>query len=659
MTTALWALLALVGQLALLLLTHAGHTVGYQHFTPLAGSDALHTLARVVLILQAVLVAAALVRRREAVAETLGSLAPGWWLALLTICFVMTGATLSRDPRAYALELVLAGIAEAAQLATVALAVASMPPARLDAFRRWTMPSGGEAVEPGGWDPIAPWLALWTVVIAYLMAVVSYQRMPHIPDEVVYLLHGRYFARGMLTMPAPPVPDAFNLDLMSLEGGRWFCPVPPGWPAVLALGVALGEPWLVNPVLAGLSVLLASLLLREIYPRRTARLILVLLAVSPWALLMGMNLLTHCLSTVAALLAAVGVARLRRGRPIAWAALAGAMIGLLSLIRPLEAVAVAALLGLWSLRARWRGVMLVPSAVLTMSAAVVGAINLPYNRALTGKPTTFPLMAYSDKLWGPGSNSLGFGPNKGAGWNGLDPFPGHGLRDVLVNTNINLYQINIELLGWGCGSLIAVWLLFSAGRLTRTDRQMVAVIATVIGLHAFYWFSGGPDFGARYWYLVLLPCLALAARGIESADAALARLGRAGSAGAAAALLVALAMVLFMPWRAVDKYWHYRGMRPDIRTMAREQPFGADLVLIRGERQPDYHGAAVFNPVDLRAPVPVYAWDRGPAVDSALLAAYPDRRVWILDGPTRSGDGYRVVAGPLAPAEARRTLAAP
>jgi hypothetical protein len=398
------------------------------------------------------------------------------------------------------------------------------------------------------------------------------------------------------------------------------------------------------------------MLLREIYPRRTARLAVLLLGVSPWALLMGMNLLTHCLSTVAALLAAVGVARLRRGGSIAWAVAAGTMIGLLSLIRPLEAVIVAGFLGLWSLGARWRGLTLVPSALMTLCAALTGAINLPYNRALTGKATTFPLMAYSDKLWGPGSNSLGFGPHKGAPWNGLDPFPGHGLRDVLVNTNINIYQINIELLGWGCGSLIAVWLLLSSGRLTRTDKAMIAMIATVIVLHAFYWFSGGPDFGSRYWYLALIPCLALAARGIESADAALHRLSRGGAAGAAAALLAALALVLFIPWRGIDKYWHYRGMRPDVRTMAATGQFDGDLVMIRGQRHPDYHGAAVFNPINLAAAVPVYAWDRGPATDSALFAAYPHRRVWILDGPTRTGAGYRIVDGPLSSTDALRRL---
>ncbi len=659
MRFAAWALLALAGQLAALLLTHAGHNIGYQHFTPLAGGGPEHAALQAVLVVQALIVVMALRTRRGEVRRVIEALAPGWRLAAVVVCFVLTSAALSRNPRDYVVELLLAAPVQALQLITIAFAAAALPADRLARLRLWTKSTRDEAVEPGGIDSIALPLALWTTVVAALLAVFSYQRMPHIPDEVVYLLQGRYFAHGLLTMPAPPVPDAFNLDLMSLEAGRWFSPVPPGWPAVLSAGVIFGVPWLVNPVLAGICVLLASVLLREIYPRRTARLALVLLAVSPWALLMGMSLLTHCLSNAAFLIAAIAVARQRRGGTLAWGVLGGAMIGVLTLVRPLEGFIVAIVLGLWSLTARWRGIPLLQSAVLTVATALVTAVNLPYNQALTGNPKTFPLMAYSDKMFGPGTNSLGFGPDKGLGWNGLDPYPGHGLRDVLVNTNLNVFQVNIELLGWGCGSLIAIWLLFSAGRLRRADWWMLAFIGAVIFVHAFYWFSGGPDFGARYWYLVLVPCLALAARGIESADDALEPLARAGAASAGAALLAVLAILVFIPWRGIDKYYHYRGMRPDVRTLARTAPFGADLVLVRGARHPDYHGAAVFNPVDLRARKPIYAWDRGPAVDSALFAAYPERRVWIMAGPTLTHDGYRVLVGPLSEPEALRRIGTP
>ena len=49
----------------------------------------------------------------------------------------------------------------------------------------------------------------------------------------------------------------------------------------------------------------------------------------------------------------------------------------------------------------------------------------------------------------------------------------------------------------------------------NSDRLMLAVIAATLGAFSFYWYSGGPDFGARYWYLILVPCIVLTARGIQ------------------------------------------------------------------------------------------------------------------------------------------------
>jgi hypothetical protein len=646
-----WALVAIGGQLAMSVLTHAGKRIGYQHFLPLEGDGALARVAQALLVAQCVIVVAMLVVRRQAVAQLAVSLLPGWRLPAVAAAFVLTSGMLARDPRAYVLELVLASVVQVVQLATVAFIAASLVPEQIAALRRNAnrilgLPSAD--VQPGILDRFGVVAAVWTVGIAYLLAIVAYQRHPHVPDEVVYLLHARYLAEGVLSMPLPPVPEAFNLDLMTYEPTRWFSPVPPGWPAMLAVGAWLGAPWLVNPILAGLNILLTYGVLREMYPRRTARLVVLLACSSPWLLFMAMNLMTHTFTLTCALGAALSVARLRRRGALVWAIAGGASLGTISLIRPLEAAAAAGLLGLWSLRARWRGIPLVPSAILTVSAAGVGALNLWYNRAMTGDARTFPIMQYTDRVFGPGTNALGFGPNRGLGWSGLDPYPGHGLRDVVVNTNLNVVQVNVELLGWSCGALVAVWILFASGRVRRPDWQMLAVVATIVGLHAFYWFSGGPDFGARYWFLVVTPMLVFAARGIEEADAVVSTEARAGALEVAAVLTV-LSLVTFVPWRAVDKYYHYRGMRPDVRALAARSNMKGSLVLVRGNRHPDYHSAAAYNPLDLsaRSPDAIFAMDGPRELRERLLAAYPGRPIWIIEGPSVTGGAFRVVSGPL------------
>jgi len=428
---------------------------------------------------------------------------------------------------------------------------------------------------------------------------------------------------------------------------------------MLALGVLVGAAWLVNPVLGGLNVLLAYALAQELYDRRAARLTALLLCFSPWHVLMAMNFMPHTFTLTCALGAAVAVTRARRSdktkRACGWALLGGVAAGMVGLIRPLEGLVVAGLIGLWVIGVGGRRLKISGMAAFALGLIAVGAAVMPYNKLLTGSPTKFPIMAYTDKYYGPKTNALGFGPERGLGW-ALDPYPGHGLRDVLVNSNLNLTSINIELFGWSMGSLLFIALLVFAGQARGRDYLMLATIAAVFVAHIFYWFSGGPDFGARYWYLMIIPCVALTVRRIQFLEEKLNH-GPAGFTGDGARVIIsvlslcALTLVNYFPWRAIDKYHHYLRMRPDIHYLARQYNFGKSLVLIRGERFPDYESAAVYNPLDLRAAAPVYVWDRSPEVRAKALNAYADRTVWIIYGPSITGAGFRVVEGPLAARE--------
>ena len=176
------------------------------------------------------------------------------------------------------------------------------------------------------------------------------------------------------------------------------------------------------------------------------------------------------------------------------------------------------------------------------------------------------------------------------------------------------------------------------------------MIALTAALMSLYWFSGGPDFGARYWYLMLIPCVVLTVRGAGNIDRIL---GRHGPRATAAVLCMCAGTVfIYVPWRAADKYHHYLDMRPGIREMAAKGMFGKSLVLIRGRRHPDYASAAIYNSLDMRSDDTVYAWDKNPEARRQARQAFPGRQVWIVDGPSITRAGYRVVAGPLEPASA-------
>lgn len=663
-----WLLLLIAGQAASLSLITAGPRVAYQHYR-LVSSGMVMVVATGVLLLQAVAVAVAL---RDAwpglVSWMRRTLSPAARVALVLALFACS-ATVSKDASFYVRELLVSSLIQLVAIGNVIALVRAVDAGAMGAkIRRWLFGDDGSVPTPAI-DAFSVGCAAWVLVASAVLAVWSYERHPHVPDEVVYLLQARYLAEGMLTMPLPPAPLAFNLDLMYYDATRWFSPVPPGWPFVLAVGAWFGAPWLVNPVLGALCVLLTYAVLGTMHDRRVTRLATAFLALSPWFVFMSMNFMTHQVTLCFALLAALAVARLRVHRDrgslgpmtLLYLLLGGMAIGGASLVRPLEGLATALLLGLWSLPGRWwasltRWWTYAPSACLALGAVLGAAPVRAYNRHMTGDASYFPIMAYIDKYYVKGSNDLGFGANRGLGWSGLDPFPGHGPVDVVVNANLNVTAISVELLGWATGSLLAIFLLLAMRRTRREDWWHVAVLAVIAGIHSFYWFSGGPDFGARYWYLIIVSCVALVARGVievgESLTSAadpgpIREAGRTRAVTAGLALTIA-ALLTFFPWRAVDKYYHYRGMRPDVRELAGARRFGRSLVFIRGTRHPDYASAVSYNPIDLRSDAPLYAWDASPEARAEALRAYPDRPVWFLDGPTRSGDGFRVAAGPLS-----------
>jgi hypothetical protein len=112
-----------------------------------------------------------------------------------------------------------------------------------------------------------------------------------------------------------------------------------------------------------------------------------------------------------------------------------------------------------------------------------------------------------------------------------------------------------------------------------------------------------------------------------------------------------------MPWRAIDKYKDYRDVRGDVRRLEAQHNFGRSLVFIRGEKpsfpwsSSSFASAFSLNPptFDQDTPQPIYVRDLGPESREALRKHYADRPAWIIASPELTGDGFRLVEGPLPP----------
>lgn len=669
---AFWFVLALVGQAVALQMIEAGPFVRYQHYKPLHRLLTENPLHLAYIAAQTILVAAGFRSCWPAIRNWTARNFRVWQVFGVGLLFFLSSATVSREISVYVTELLFAGFVQAVNLGNILLVVWSFPMDSLSGLRRRIEALLGEAeveyrrsriqsqnLEPEsrsanitGVDRFAVLAASWVTLVAALLSVFVYERIPHIQDELIYLYHASYLADWRLTVPAPPVPEAFSLYMIPYASERWYSIFPPGWPAMLALGVLVGGPWLINPVLAGLNLLLAYLFIQEIYDRRVARMAAFLLCISPWYVFMAMNFMAHTFTLTCALSASLAIARARRTASAAWGLVAGVAVGAVSLIRPLDGLVMAAVLGAWAVGFWGKRLKALSIAGFVLGTVVVASIVLPYNKALTGDPTVFPLNAYYERYFGPKTNALGFGPERGLGWP-IDPFPGHSPVESVINANLNVFSINIELFGWSTGSLFFIAVILFSGKLRGSDYLMLALAATVVGIYSYYWFSGGPDFGARYWYLLLVPLVVLTVRGIETLERVLqpAPYGSAHTgvyATIAVISLCTLSLMNYFPWRALDKYHRYLGMRPDIHRLAKQHGFGTSLVLIHGDEHPDYASAWTYNPLDPYAQAPVYAWDRNLEVRAEVLRAYPDRPIWILNGPTITHGGFQVVAGPLS-----------
>jgi hypothetical protein len=308
------------------------------------------------------------------------------------------------------------------------------------------------------WDRALPFaIAAWVAAIAAAANYFVLEHVPHIDDSVSNLFHAKYFAAGHLYLPAPPDFESFRMDLTVVRNGKWFGYAFPGWPAALAVGVLAGVPWLVNPLLGGSMVLLTHAWVRRRYDRGTANITVLILAASSWLIFTSAEMMGHPLTATLVLLGLVAFDRAteRDSRWLSWSVVAGAAVGLAVLTRAFDGILLAAALGLITLiegrliRA-WR-----PIILAGVVSAAVGALILPYNQAVTGSATYPAHVAWADEHYGPGVDVLGFGPNVGiSSWPNLDPLPGHGLADVILNLNKNLFMVNIDLFGWPMGSLI-------------------------------------------------------------------------------------------------------------------------------------------------------------------------------------------------------------
>ena len=450
--------------------------------------------------------------------------------------------------------------------------------------------------------PLAVSLAI--VALAASAAVSTYllERIPHVQDSVAYLFQAHTFSLGRLWAPLPELPEFFEHEFVVMRDGRWFGKYPPGFPAVLALGVLAGAPWLVNPVAAGLAVLATYLLGARTAGPGVGLLAALLLATSPFFLFLGGSFMAHTTGLLFVTLFALAYAS---GRGF----LAGLAFGACFLIRPWTALVMAIPLGIDLLRERRR----LPPLALGALPAV--AVFLAYNTLLAGDPLNNTM-----ELWW-SFDRLGFGADRGFG--GHSPFNG------LLNSLRNAAELSRHAFGWPAVLTFAfAFVPFVARAATRWDRIWLGSWFCLM-LGYVGWWADGVMYGPRFYHEAMPFLALLTARGAQVLAQSV---GAPGPALAALLLALPIAhnLALYLPAQApLHRGYNYVSRR-SLDAVESAGIRDALVFVDLGGRGEWWHYGSLF-PANhpLLGGDTIYARDLG-SRNSALMTRYPERRYYRL-----------------------------
>ncbi|MBI4514996.1 MAG: glycosyltransferase family 39 protein [Deltaproteobacteria bacterium] len=463
---------------------------------------------------------------------------------------------------------------------------------------------------------------LLVFIPANLASYFLFEHIPHVQDSISQVFQAILFAHGRVSLQPPPHPEFFEQTFV-LSNPRWYSMYPPGHAAVLALGAWLGTPWLINPVLGGLTAIAIYCAGKEIYGETTGRLAAGLVAVSPFVIFMSAEFMNHSSSLLFMSLFLLGFARTVRTQAPRSALLAGLALGAATCVRPLSGLALALpfiLYALWlAVRAPRR--FLPPFVLVAAAGCLPLAGFLLYNYAATGSMFT---TGYASA-----GHGLGFGRS---GWG-----PSHAPARAVVHALLEVNALHKLLFEWPIPSLVFLCALFVGRRRQAWDWLLLASWATLMVAYFFYWFQH-VCLGPRYEFEAVAALVLLAARGLQSVPELLRdRLGVAASpqrVRQALALIVGLCVLTMLSvnllplvWLYGDSYWMVNAA---VYRTVRQQQLDDALVFVNSNYSATFLGNFESG-LELKGPV-IYARNLAGA-GPALMPMFANRRYYLADGP--------------------------
>ncbi|MBC7812561.1 MAG: glycosyltransferase family 39 protein [Burkholderiales bacterium] len=504
-------------------------------------------------------------------------------------------------------------------------------------------------------QPLILLLVLFAFFMSALVSRSVFERLPHLEDEVAYLFQAKMATHGDLVIESPQPRRAFWQPFIIDRDGQRFGKYPIGWPALLALGVAMGQAWVINAFFSALNVALVYRLGREVFNPDVGALAAMLTAFSPMALLLNGTLMGHTAALFFTTLFMYAYWRIERANKrkhsvLRWGIVAGICLGMVAIMRPLTAIGIATPFVLWSamrllrnlVRGRKPFVATLRPLIALGIVAILIALTIPLHSYLaTGNPRTNLYTLVWDY------DQVGFGECCGRN--------GHTLEKGIRQARFDLSLMAADLFGWQLQPLTPEmithllneadywpgtglsWILLPFGLLIGIKKRwtwlLVGVTLALIGVHLAYWI-GSQRYSTRYYFEALTALTLISALPLAWLVRRLPRI--AGPIVVYGGLLAALVYGL-------NAY-----STPRINTLYRFNRVGQELIAeVQARRFTDRPALVIINGTDVRwrafgslmAVTSPYldsdivaAWNYGDdALHAEIVALFPDREVIEMD----------------------------
>jgi len=340
-------------------------------------------------------------------------------------------------------------------------------------------------------------------------------------DESAYRFMAELVASGRLYAESPPMKLFFDRAFM-INDGKFYSQYFIGWPALLAPGVAVGAPWLMNPLYSALTVPPTFLTLRRLGGRRCAAIGAMVFISAPLLQFGAATQLSHTSCVFALAWAMFFAVRIYTGDDRRWlhAALATSF-SVAFFVRPSSAVGVGLpLLGAWLISlsaihggARWKAIGAFAAPALAL-AVVFFLINMAQN-------DSFTTVSYQRAISYARENGFRF-----AAWNWFPKDRTFAMElgpigAAAAQTGVSLTRLNYALFGW---PLAFVFLPFAGWRSHQSWIPWTMLICFCV-TH-FHMRNGGIDtFGPVHYLETALPIVLLTALGITRLTSGLRAIG--------------------------------------------------------------------------------------------------------------------------------------